>query len=126
LNNENLLKGKATQFQSGEEAARNGQKGGLQLGMNNKKRKAFKEYIEGELDKDTEIDGVTVTVKEAATIRLVSMLLDENIKINDFLKAFELVREQIGEKPSDKYVVDTIDDETRAEVARMLEEVFAD
>lgn len=126
MNNENLLKGKATQFQSGEEAARNGQKGGLQLGMNNKKRKAFKEYIEGELDKDTEIDGVTVTVKEAATIRLVSMLLDENIKINDFLKAFELVREQIGEKPSDKYVVDTIDDETRAEVARMLEEVFAD
>ncbi len=126
MNNENLLKGKATQFKSGEEAARNGQKGGLQLGMNNKKRKAFKEYIESELDKETEINGVTITVKEAATVRLVSMLLDENIKLNEFLKAFELIREQIGEKPSDKYVVDTIDDETRAEVTRMLEEVFAD
>ena len=126
MNNENLLKGKATQFKSGEEAARNGQKGGLQLGMNNKKRKAFKEYIESELDKETEINGVTITVKEAATVRLVSMLLDETIKLHEFLKAFELIREQIGEKPSDKYVVDTIDDETRAEVTRMLEEVFAD
>ena len=110
-----------TSEQSRTEAAENGKKGGLQKGINNKKRKAFKEYIESELDKEIEIEGITVTVKEAATMRLVSMLLDESINIKDFLKAFELIREQIGEKPIEKYAFNnSIDAEIIEEVERLF------
>ena len=112
--------------QSRTEAAENGKKGGLQTGINNKKRKAFKEYIESELDKETVIDGVTVTVKEATTMRLVSLLLDENISVRDFLKAFEIIREQLGEKPIEKYELNTIDAETVAEVERLVQEALAE
>lgn len=110
-----------TSEQSRTEAAENGKKGGLQKGINNRKRKAFKEYIESELDKEIEIEGITVTVKEAATMRLVSMLLDESINIRDFLKAFELIREQIGEKPIEKYAFNnSIDAEIIEEVERLF------
>ena len=110
-----------TSEQSRTEAAENGKKGGLQKGINNRKRKAFKEYIESELDKEIEIEGITVTVKEAATMRLVSMLLDESINIKDFLKAFELIREQIGEKPIEKYAFNnSIDAEIIEEVERLF------
>lgn len=110
-----------TSEQSRTEAAENGKKGGLQKGINNRKRKAFKEYIESELDKEIEIEGITVTVKEAATMRLVSMLLDESINIKDFLKAFELIREQIGEKPIEKYAFNnSIDAEILEEVERLF------
>ena len=115
-----------TSEQSRTEAAENGKKGGLQKGINNKKRKAFKEYIESELDKETVIDGVTVTVKEATTMRLVSLLLDENISVRDFLKAFEIIREQLGEKPIEKYELNTIDAETVAEVERLVQEALAE
>lgn len=42
-NNENLEKGKATQFQSGEEAARNGRKGGIASGAAKRRKKSLKE-----------------------------------------------------------------------------------
>ena len=42
-NNENLAKGKATQFRSGEEAARNGSKGGIASGAARRRKKSLKE-----------------------------------------------------------------------------------
>lgn len=42
-NNENLEKGKATQFRSGEEAARNGSKGGIASGAARRRKKSLKE-----------------------------------------------------------------------------------
>ena len=42
-NNENLEKGKATQFQSGEEAARNGRKGGIASGASKRRKRSLKE-----------------------------------------------------------------------------------
>lgn len=42
-NNENLEKGKATQFQSGEEAARNGSKGGIASGAARRRKRSMKE-----------------------------------------------------------------------------------
>ena len=78
------------------------------------------------LNKETVIDGVTVTVKEATTMRLVSLLLDENISVRDFLKAFEIIREQLGEKPIEKYELNTIDAETVAEVERLVQEALAE
>lgn len=42
---ENLKKGKATQFKSGERAAIEGRKGGLAYGENNRRRKLLRESI---------------------------------------------------------------------------------
>ena len=126
MNNENLLKGKATQFKSGEEAARNGQKGGLQLGTNNRKRKAFREYIESELDKDIEIDGITITVKEAISIRLIEKILDDKINNKDFVKALEFVRDSIGEKPVDIVTVNKIDQSIIDEVEALVNETYSE
>ena len=42
-NNENLEKGKATQFRSGEEAARNGSKGGIASGIARRRKRSLKE-----------------------------------------------------------------------------------
>jgi hypothetical protein len=123
LNNENLKKGKATQFKSGDEAVRNGRKGGLQLGENNRKRKLFKDYILSEFDKPTEFNGCVITVKEASAIRLVNMLLDEKISSRVFLKAFEFCRDTIGERPSEKVEFNTID---REQSLKELQEIFND
>lgn len=45
-NEKNLEKGKATQFRSGEEAARNGKNGGIASGIARRRRKSFKEAVE--------------------------------------------------------------------------------
>lgn len=45
MNNENLKKGEATRFKSGERAAREGRKGGLAFGENNRRRKLLRESI---------------------------------------------------------------------------------
>lgn len=44
-NEENLKKGEATQFRSGEEAAKNGQKGGIASGASRRRRKAMKQTV---------------------------------------------------------------------------------
>lgn len=121
MNNQNLKKGKATQFKSGEQAARNGRKGGLQLGENNRKRKLLRDYILSEFDKPIEIDGCVITVKEAAAVRLVDMLLDEKVSTRDFLKAFEFCRDTIGERPSEKVEINKLD---REQSLRELQELF--
>ena len=45
MNNENLKKGEATQFRSGEEAARNGRDGGRASGEARRRRKLLRESI---------------------------------------------------------------------------------
>lgn len=44
-NNENLKRGAATQFRSGEEAVRNGQKGGVASGRRRRDRRTFRETM---------------------------------------------------------------------------------
>lgn len=45
MNNENLKKGAKTQFKSGEEAARNGRKGGIKSGESKRRKKQLKETL---------------------------------------------------------------------------------
>jgi len=44
-NNENLKRGAATQFRSGEEAVKNGQKGGVASGRRRRDRRSFRETM---------------------------------------------------------------------------------
>ena len=55
-NEKNLLKGKATEFRSGEEAARNGKKGGKASGEARRKRKAMKSVLNELLTMPAESD----------------------------------------------------------------------
>ena len=50
MNDENLKKGVKTQFKSGEDAAKNGAKGGKVAQANRKKRKELKEAMIAMLD----------------------------------------------------------------------------
>ena len=49
-NEKNLKKGKATQFKSGEEAARNGRKGGIASGESKRERKTIQSLLNDFLD----------------------------------------------------------------------------
>lgn len=92
-NEENLKKGKATQFRSGEEAARiNGQKGGKASGESRNLKARLKEWAEdGGYDK-------------------MLQMADEQIAEGN-TKMWELIRDTIGEKPIEKTVQANIDTE---------------
>lgn len=76
-------------------------RGGKASVKSRRKKKLLKEIICEELDKNIEIDGITVTKEEAAVMRLVNILIDEEVDARTFLKALELTRDTIGEKPID-------------------------
>ena len=83
LNDENLKKGKATQFRSGEEAARtNGAKGGKASGVSRSFRSATKKRLREHPELFEEI---------------ITMLIDKTL--NSDLKALELLIELSGESP---------------------------
>lgn len=82
-NDENLKRGKATQFRSGEEAARNGAKGGIASGKSRNLRARLKEWA------------------EQGGYELMLQVAQEEIE-NGNTKMWELVRDTIGEKPTDK------------------------
>ena len=92
-NEKNLQNGKATQFKSGEEAARNGHKGGIRSGEVRRERKLIKDRIlerMGETDWDEMIDGLIERSK-------------------DSVKDFEVLRDTIGEKPKDQIEVTSME-----------------
>ena len=99
----NLKKGNPdTQFKSGREAVENGRKGGKKKGENYRKRKEFKEAIKLAL---------TVVVEEDKSVQ------DKGIEalmkkfMSGDVKAFEVIRDTIGEKPTDKQEVKVLDSE---------------
>ncbi len=91
-NEENLKKGKDTQFRSGEEAAKNGAKGGKRSGevrsMNAEMRKRLEQIVkmtlkDGKADKIKNLadaKGANLTISDALLVKLVTMALAGNIK----------------------------------------------
>ncbi len=105
-NEENLKKGKATQFKSGEEAARNGKKGGEASARARAERKTLKEEL-------------LLLLSEGDTQKKVSAALIKKAKSGN-VKAFEVLRDTIGEKPMEKIITSSVDPETIAEVEKMV------
>lgn len=105
-NEENLKKGKATQFSSGEEAARNGKKGGEASAKARAERKTLKEEL-------------LLLLSEGDTQKKVSAALIKKAKSGN-VKAFEVIRDTIGEKPMEKLVAASVDPATIAEVEKMF------
>lgn len=95
-------------------------KGGTNKGVNHQVAKLFKDYISEELEKPMIVNGVEVPKKQAISMKLVHRMLNEEISAKDFLKALEIARDTIGEKPIEKVELNQIDDDTRQQVDELI------
>ena len=111
-NADNLLKGKETQFRTGEEQAKIARAGGKASAEARRQRRTLKEQIELLLslpvkDESTktfiESLGIDADKIDNATAITLSMY-QEALKGNT--KAYELIRDTLGEKPTDKLTIE--------------------
>lgn len=104
-----------------EEARARGRNGGIASGEARRRKKAFREWLEDQLESDGgTLNGKPVSKKELIAARLVQNLLDGSVDTKDFLRGFEIVRDTIGEKPVEKLSVSSVDQETIDEVEAMV------
>lgn len=114
-NEQNLEKGVATQFKSGEEAAENGRKGGIASGEAKRKKRDIRRALEALLEKDYFVDEYgTLSGAEAIAVRQMERALDGDTK------AFEVVRDSVGQKPVDKVMIADVDQSVIDEVERAV------
>ena len=112
---ENLKKGKATQFKTGEEQAKIGRKGGIASGKAKRKKKLLKECFDELLERDWESKKFgKASGSEALTLTVFQKALAGD------LKAFEIVRDTAGQKPVDKVMLAEVDQTTINEVEAMV------
>lgn len=86
-----------------EEAIENGRKGGKKSAEKRREKKALKEALQILLERDYEMDGQIFNGIEAMSVALIKQALNGNIK------AYEIIRDTIGEKPSVSVSVDNSD-----------------
>lgn len=122
-NEQNLIGHQFTSEQSREEAAINGRKGGIASGEAKRKRKSLKEALIFLLNDTHSIKNKdTGEIKEMlGTDALATALYSKAVKGNT--KAFELIRDTIGEKPVEKVELNQID---REQSLKELQELFDD
>ena len=108
-----------TSDQSREEAKRNGQKGGFASAASRRYRKTLRADLEALLDSPAP-DGSGRTTAAAIALALV------NRAIKGDTKAFEIIRDTIGEKPAERITLSQIDQDTIDEVERMVKEYTND
>ena len=78
-------------------------KGGINSGIARRKKKAFRELFESILNESAgKVNGKEVTRKEGIAYKAISMLMKNDTSDKDFLRALEIVRDTIGEKPVEK------------------------
>ena len=95
-----------TSEQSHEEAVKNGRKGGIASGEARRKRKTLKEEL-------------LLILSEGETQQSVTLALIEKAMSGD-TKAFEVIRDTIGEKPVDKVMIADVEPSVIAEVEAMV------
>lgn len=97
-NIENLKKGVATQFKSGEKAAASGRKGGIKSGEVKRAKKELRQCFEALLESNVmdKKTGEEMSGAEAAALTVFRKALKGD------LKAFELMRDTSGQKPKEK------------------------
>ena len=102
-------------FKAGEEARENGRKGGQKSGEVRRARKTLREELEILLTQDiTAKDGRRMQTQTAISASMIKQALAGSTK------AYEIIRDTIGEKPIDKVMVAEIDPETINEVEAIV------
>lgn len=119
MNEQNLI---PNSERSPKEVRENGKKGGINSGKARRRKKEFRELFEKMLDEQGgNLNGEPVTRKELIVARAMKLLQDpEASDAREFLKAFEIVRDTIGEKPVEKVMVAEVDQAVIDEVEAMV------
>ena len=110
-NESNLIP--CTSDQSREEAVKNGQKGGIASGSARRYRKTLRADLETLLDSRAP-DGTGKTTAAAIALALINKALKGDTR------AFEIIRDTIGEKPAERISLAQIDQDTIDAVEKMV------
>lgn len=111
-NSENL-KGKGFDSRTTEEARELGKKGGIASGESRRQRKALREELLALLSQDD--------IQERISLALINEALHGN-SAGSVTKAFEVIRDTIGEKPVEKVQIAEVDDDMVSEVEAIVME----
>lgn len=116
--NENLKKGKATRFKTGEEQVKTARKGGIASGKARREKADLRRQIQLFLESEatTDKNGNPLTGAEL----MVKVAVKEMTKGNP--KYWELLRDTGGFKPVDKVQLAEVDPEVMNEVNKLVEE----
>ena len=110
-----------TSDQSREEAAKNGQKGGIASGRARAEKRDLRKALELLLEQTyTDKKGVTRTGAQAITEKLFSEVMKGNVK------AFEVLRDTVGQKPVERVMFAEVDQTVIDEVERAVLDGQAD
>lgn len=102
-------------FKPGEEARENGRKGGLKSAEVRAARKTLREELLALLTQDiTDKNGRQMKTQTAISASMIKQALSGSTK------AYEIIRDTIGEKPIDKVMISEVDPETINEVERLV------
>ena len=116
MNNENLRGHEFTSDQSREEAAKNGRKGGKASGEARRRRKAFAQAFEVLLQREyTDRGGNPIQGVDAIAVKTFQAAMDGD------LKAIQLIRDTVGEMPTQSIQVAEISPERYERVMKALE-----
>jgi hypothetical protein len=103
------------QWKTSEEAREAGRKGGKRSGEVRRARKTLREELTDLLTENiTDKNGRVMPTQKAISASMIKQALSGNTK------AFELIRDTIGEKPIDKVMISEVDQDTINEVERMV------
>lgn len=115
-NEENLKKGIATQFKTGDEQVKIASAGGIASGEARRRKRDIRKALEALLEKDyTDKHGNTMTGAEAIALKQLEKALKGDTK------AFEVVRDTVGQKPVEKVALGATDD-AKDELRELLEQ----
>lgn len=102
-----------TSYQSRDEAVRNGQKGGIASGSARRYRRTLR------ADLETLLDSPAPDRSERTTAAAIALALINKALKGD-TRAFEIIRDTIGEKPAERISLAQIDQDTIDAVEKMV------
>lgn len=105
-----------TSDQSREKAAENGRKGGIASGESKRRRKTLKEELLLMLENED--------VQRSVAAALINEAIEGN-NAGSVARAFETIRDTIGEKPVDKVIIADVDQAVIDQVEGMVKESAA-
>lgn len=111
-----------TPARSKEEARERGKRGGIASGKARKKKKEFRDVFQALLDGKEAYgaDEKKITGTEALAMSVFRQALKGD------LRAFEIIRDTVGQKPAERVEVAAIDQATKDDVERMISEALED
>ncbi len=96
--------------------------GGKASGKARRRKREIREMLEEYLAMPAKVNGKDATRKDVMVLNAIRIVTEGNASDSDFLKAFTLIRDTIGEQPVQRVEVDTIPKETYDRVMSVLEE----